>query len=76
MLKNVRTSRRLELEALPEFQKACRQMEKKLGADGRILVRLSGTEPLVRVMIEGANHDQIDQMADELCALLRKADVQ
>ncbi|MDA8159211.1 MAG: phosphoglucosamine mutase, partial [Desulfobacteraceae bacterium] len=50
VLKNVRTSRRLELEALPEFQKACRQMEKKLGADGRILVRLSGTEPLVRVM--------------------------
>ena len=76
VLKNVRTSRRLELEALPEFQKACRQMEKKLGADGRILVRLSGTEPLVRVMIEGANHDQIDQMADELCALLRKADGQ
>ncbi len=76
VLKNVRTSRRLELEALPEFQKACRQLEKKLGADGRILVRLSGTEPLVRVMIEGANHDQIDQMADELCALLRKADGQ
>ncbi len=76
VLKNVRTSRRLDLEALPEFQKACRQMEEKLGADGRILVRLSGTEPLVRVMIEGANHDQIDQMADELCALLRKADGQ
>ncbi len=76
VLKNVRTSRRLDLEALPEFQKACRQMEKKLGAEGRILVRLSGTEPLVRVMLEGKNHDQIDQMADELCALLRKADGQ
>ena len=76
VLKNVRTSRRLVLEDLPEFQKACQQMEKKLGYEGRILVRLSGTEPLVRVMLEGKDHDQIDQMADELCALLRKADGQ
>jgi len=76
VLKNVRTSRRLDLEALPEFQKACRQVEKKLGNEGRLLVRLSGTEPLVRVMLEGKDHDQIDQLADELCALLRKADGQ
>jgi len=76
VLKNVRTSKRLDLEALPEFQKSCRQMEEKLGSEGRILVRLSGTEPLVRVMLEGKDHGQIDQMADELCALLRKADGQ
>jgi len=76
VLKNVRTSKRLDLEALSEFQKTCRQMEEKLGNEGRILVRLSGTEPLVRVMLEGKDHGQIDQMADELCALLRKADGQ
>ena len=76
VLKNVRTSKPLDLTTLPEFQKTCRQMEEKLGAEGRILVRLSGTEPLVRVMLEGKDHGQIDQMADELCALLRKADGQ
>jgi len=76
VLKNVRTSKRLDLDNLPDFQKACRQMESKLGSDGRILVRLSGTEPLVRVMLEGKDHGEIDQMADELCAILRKADGQ
>ena len=76
VLKNVRTSRRLDLETIPGFQKACRAMEETLGREGRILVRLSGTEPLVRVMLEGKDLSQIDQMADELCALLRKADGQ
>jgi phosphoglucosamine mutase len=76
VLKNVRTSKRLDLETLPDFQKSCRQMEEKLGGEGRLLVRLSGTEPLVRVMLEGKDHGQIDQMADELCALLRKVDGQ
>jgi len=39
-----------------------------------VLIRLSGTEPVVRVMLEGKKHDEIDAMADELCDLLRKAD--
>ncbi|MDD5757695.1 MAG: phosphoglucosamine mutase [Desulfobulbaceae bacterium] len=76
VLKNVRTSKRLDMETLPDFKKTCQQMEEKLGGDGRILVRLSGTEPLVRVMLEGKDYGQIDQMADELCALIRKADGQ
>jgi phosphoglucosamine mutase len=76
VLKNVRTSKRLDLGNLADFQKACGRIEKKLGSEGRLLVRLSGTEPLVRVMLEGKDHGQIDQMADELCALLRKADGQ
>ena len=49
-------------------------MEKKLGDSGRILVRLSGTEPVVRVMLEGSDFKTIDTMADELCDLIRKAD--
>lgn len=76
VLKNVRTRKRLDLELVPNFQAAIRRMEKKLGADGRILVRLSGTEPVVRVMLEGKEQDVIEAMADELCDLLRKADGQ
>ncbi|MBA3054577.1 MAG: hypothetical protein FP826_06525, partial [Sphingomonadales bacterium] len=50
------------------------ELEKKLGADGRILVRPSGTEPVIRVMVEGKDAELITTMADELCEMIRKAD--
>jgi phosphoglucosamine mutase len=74
VLKNVRTSKRLDLDLIPDFHKTVKTMEEKLGNDGRILVRLSGTEPVVRVMAEGKNFDTIDTMADELCHMIEKAD--
>ena len=70
VLKNVRTATRIDPQQVPGFPEAVAAMEKKLGADGRILVRLSGTEPVVRVMIEGPDLSLIDTMADELCDLL------
>jgi phosphoglucosamine mutase len=75
VLKNVRTAKRMDLALIPGFQKTMKTMEEKLGNDGRILVRLSGTEPVVRVMLEGMDYDIIDTMADELCELIRKADL-
>ena len=75
VLKNVRTAKRMDLELIPDFQTTMKSMEDKLGSDGRILVRLSGTEPVVRVMLEGKDYDIIDTMADELCDLIRRADV-
>ena len=74
VLKNVRTSQKIDLDSVPGFTKHMKTVEEKLGGDGRVLVRLSGTEPVVRVMLEGKNHDTIDQMADELCELILKAD--
>jgi len=74
VLKNVRTSKRIDLDLIPDFHKTVKTMEEKLGNDGRILVRLSGTEPVVRVMAEGKNFDTIDTMADELCHMIEKAD--
>ena len=49
--------------------------EKKLGSTGRVVVRPSGTEPLVRVMIEGANKKQIDGLADGIAAALIAASI-
>lgn len=74
VLKNVRTSKKMDLSQVAGFNESIARMEKKLGQDGRILVRHSGTEPVVRVMLEGKEHDTIDRMADELCDLIRQAD--
>ena len=44
--------------------------ERSLGGDGRILVRASGTEPLIRVMVEAATVQQAQAVADELAAVV------
>ncbi len=75
VLKNVRTAKKMDLDLVPQFNRTVKSMEDKLGKDGRILVRHSGTEPVVRVMIEGKDYDTIDTMAGELCELISRADV-
>ena len=74
VLKNVRTACKLKVDLIPGFQKTLKDLEDKLGKSGRILVRASGTEPVIRVMVEGQDTGVIDAMADELCDLVRKAD--
>ncbi len=73
-LKNVRTASKIDVDTIPKFTKTVKKLEKKLGKRGRILVRPSGTEPVIRVMVEGTDSAEIDEMADELCELVRKAD--
>jgi phosphoglucosamine mutase len=75
VLKNVRTAQKMNLDLVPEFNQTMQDFETKLGNDGRILVRHSGTEPLVRVMLEGQDLATINTMADVLCELIRKADI-
>ncbi len=74
MLKNVRTSSKIDIATIPGFTEAVEKLEAKLGKTGRILVRPSGTEPVIRVMVEGQDKVVINKMADELCELVRKAD--
>jgi phosphoglucosamine mutase len=75
VLKNVRTAEKMNLDQVPDFNKSVARMTQKLAGEGRILVRHSGTEPLVRVMLEGTDQTTIEAMADELCDLIRRADV-
>ena len=49
-----------------------REVGEILGEDGRILVRLSGTEPLVRVMLEGRDHDEISRLGNETADLIKE----
>jgi len=75
VLKNVRTSSQIDTNHIPDFTATIQRMEQKLGDTGRILVRPSGTESLIRVMIEGQETAEIQAMADELCAMVSKADL-
>lgn len=75
VLKNVRTSRKIEIDTIPGFTDAIVSYEKELGKKGRILVRPSGTEPVIRVMVEGQNNTRINNIAEDLCHFVEKADV-
>ena len=63
VLVNVRVKQKKPMETLPEVQSAVAQVERALGKEGRVLVRYSGTEPKVRVMVEGADRARIDEYA-------------
>lgn len=55
-----------------EIQKAISEAERILGDDGRVLVRVSGTEPLVRVMLEGKDEALINELAEEIAEVVRE----
>lgn len=56
----------------PEIAQAISDLEKRFAGEGRVLIRPSGTEPLVRVMIEGKNQEEIDREAKVLAELITK----
>ena len=72
VLKNVRSSRKIILDQISGFSKKLATIEESLGTTGRILIRPSGTEPVIRVMIEGEDEKLIDNMACELCDFIAK----
>ena len=65
VLKNVKVSSfgKQRLNDDNDIKLAIEAAEKELGESGRVLVRASGTEPLVRVMLEGRNKEQIEKLA-------------
>ncbi len=63
---NVRTCSRIDPDASAVIQDAIRSAEQKLAGRGRILVRASGTESVVRVMVEGEDENEVIQLAEEL----------
>jgi phosphoglucosamine mutase len=63
ILCNVRVRERRALDAVPDLARLIKDVEQKLGESGRILVRYSGTEPLLRIMIEGEDEQKITSYA-------------
>jgi len=74
VLENVRMSSKIAPDQIQGFPEALQDAEKQLGKRGRILVRPSGTEPVIRVMAEGEDEKEISSIALELCDIIRRAD--
>jgi phosphoglucosamine mutase len=72
LLLNVRVARKPPIEDVAALRKAIAAAEKELGADGRILVRYSGTEPLCRVMVEGPREDVVKRLAARVADIAKK----
>jgi phosphoglucosamine mutase len=73
VLLNVRVREKADLEKIPEVAAIMKRVEETLGANGRLLVRYSGTEPLLRVMLEGQNLDEIERWARQIVDAVNKA---
>jgi len=70
---NVPVNGKVELDNTPAVQDAVRSAERRLAGKGRVLLRPSGTEPLVRVMVEGENAQQVNDEADQLATVVAEA---
>lgn len=70
LLRNLRVRRKPPLDSLPAVVTAQRRVERQLGSEGRLVLRYSGTEALVRTMIEGSDRAEIEALADDLEVVL------
>jgi phosphoglucosamine mutase len=71
VLVNVRVRERVSVDTVPAIASAMREVESRLDGHGRLLVRYSGTEPLLRIMLEGRDQAEIQAWADQIAAAVR-----
>ena len=72
-LRNVRIAKRIDLDSDAALQDAVAAVEAELGKDGRVLLRVSGTEPIVRIMVESTSHAEVERHADRLADVVSAA---
>lgn len=72
ILLNIRVNGKPDLDRVPELTQAIRTGEATLNGTGRVLVRYSGTEPVLRIMVEGAEASLIRTVADNLSAVVQR----
>ena len=73
MLVNVRVRSRPDIGDVPEIQRAVEAAEKQLDGRGRVLVRYSGTEPLLRIMLEGPDEGEIASLTEDVRAVVEQS---
>jgi len=72
VLLNVRVRQKVELTSVPAVADAIARVESRVAGQGRLLVRYSGTEPLLRVMLEGKHQDEIRGWAQEIVDVVKQ----
>jgi phosphoglucosamine mutase len=72
VLVNTRVRRREELEKIPGYNALVKEIEQGLAGEGRVFVRFSGTEPVVRVLVEGPDRRLISKYAEQIASLLER----
>jgi len=66
VLLNVRVREKVDLQTVPDVAAAIKRVEERVDGQGRVLIRYSGTEPLLRVMLEGRDEHEIRTWAQEI----------
>ncbi len=69
---NVKVARRFDPHAVPEVDEAVQKVTRDLGGDGRVVLRPSGTEPVIRVMVEAREEADTLRCAEEIAAVVRR----
>jgi phosphoglucosamine mutase len=71
--RSVQVKEKKDFSSVPQLQRMIKEYQKELGKRGRILIRYSGTEPVLRIMIEGENEQTIVRMADAMAKTVQRA---
>lgn len=72
ILINVEVEKRQDIRAIPEIEKAVKSAEERLSGKGRVLVRPSGTEPKIRVMLEGEDLKVISKLGKDIAKVIKE----
>jgi phosphoglucosamine mutase len=73
VLRNLRVKQTVDLRTLPSVAAVMSTVESRLAGNGRLLVRYSGTEPLLRVMLEGQDEAEIRKWGQEIVDAVKEA---
>lgn len=72
ILVNIRVKQKTALETIPDVDRAIQESSRRLNGSGRVVVRYSGTEPLLRIMVEGEQATVVQEIADDLARVVRE----
>jgi phosphoglucosamine mutase len=73
ILENVRVAKKIDVKSSAAIQNAVKQAEQRLNGTGRVVLRASGTEPVIRVMVEGREEALVRQLVKELASTVTAA---
>ena len=71
VLVNLQVKRKPVLETIPDIDRAIKESDRRLNGSGRVVVRYSGTEPLLRIMVEGEQSTVVNEIAEDLARVVR-----